>query len=128
MIGVLMDFDMDLTPTSFAGLYGSTAASEPSSDVVNANGVASDGITDDTDGGRDAYFGTDGINDFSCGLIESGPNEGDNDGPCDTQFETASVSSFLGDPVPEPATIAMMGLGLGLMGFIGRRTRRRQAV
>lgn len=48
-------------------------------------------------------------------------------GAGDYQF---SVSEFqaIGAPVPEPATYAMLGAGLGLLGLAARRSaRRRQA-
>jgi len=48
----------------------------------------------------------------------------DKGGFCDAQFQIGSNTTFKDKSVPEPTTVALIGLGLGLFGF-SRRMRRR---
>ena len=43
---------------------------------------------------------------------------------CDIQFETTGAAGFNGQTVSEPAPLLLMGIGLGLMGFLSRRARK----
>ncbi len=50
--------------------------------------------------------------------------DGSNNNTCDAQFQIGSNSLFFDPRVPEPATLALAGLGFGLLGFSGRRRRK----
>lgn len=63
--------------------------------------------------GMTADFGN-GSNDFACGLAA-----------CDMQLQISEALNFAGEKVPEPATIAMLGLGLTVFGA-GTAARRRR--
>ncbi len=58
------------------------------------------------------------VNDFLCEKSGIGTSS-----PCDMQYESSTAMTFNGAFVPEPVTLALTGLGMGLMGLAGRRRR-----
>jgi len=60
-------------------------------------------------------YGTDGVNNFKCGAFENTP--------CDFQMQMNTTFSTNAKQVPEPSILALMGLGLGVFGFMSRRRR-----
>ncbi|HTQ10290.1 MAG TPA: PEP-CTERM sorting domain-containing protein [Fimbriimonadaceae bacterium] len=101
-------------PDPGSGLFDDGAGDTMSVTLVlnnvsgNANGVSGDGIWNYT-GGTGAYAGLTGAGTFAFNIDTS---------------SSVSNSSFIGDlePVPEPAS--MIALGLGIAGFVAKRRRR----
>jgi len=60
-----------------------------------------------------------GRNDFACTVA---PDTGDV--PCDFHAQSDSSTSFRVQVVPEPGSVALLGLGLGLFGMMSRRRRK----
>jgi hypothetical protein len=58
-----------------------------------------------------ADFGATPVNDFACG---GGP-------ACDLEMQISEAMTFNGEQVPEPMTLALLGAGLGLVGFASRK-------
>jgi len=58
-------------------------------------------------------FGLDGENDLNCGEFNF----------CDLEMQMGGNLLFTAPPVPEPGTLALLGLGLGLFGFSRKRAR-----
>ncbi len=96
--------DLTLTNLSYNAPFPDGRASDA---VVNHNAVFSDS---DSDGTPDLNTNID------CGATSKAT--------CDAQFQVGGNSTFFDPRVPEPATLGLTGLGLTLLGFIGRRRRK----
>lgn len=121
LVGTSMTFDTNLSNGLLAP-YENEALNTPTINVA----------------GREAFFGEDQawgtgpfagsfgpLNNFACNVNPAG---GFPDGEwCDVQVRQEGSSEFRGTRIPEPAPLLLMGLGIALMGFLGRRGTRKTA-
>jgi len=70
--------------------------------------------------GYAAKFSSDGGGGLINALTTCVSTKVDNSGTCDGQYQIGSNATFKDKPVPEPMSLALFGLGLGLLGFSRR--------
>jgi len=63
------------------------------------------------------------INGMPCSTAGGATEAGDVSGRCDFHFQSDASSSFVAAQVPEPGSLALIGIALGGLGFAARRKR-----
>ena len=111
-------FDVDFTFLDPNYVLNNLTGLSVDLDVVNTlstpftgMGVASTSFAEA--GAGAIVYGTDGMNDFTCGIAAA----------CDMQYQANTTLNFRAEQVPEPGTLALTGLALGLAG-LGRRLKK----